>query len=248
MTNRVVVWFSCGAASAVAAQLAVQRYGAARVVVVYCDMARDEHPDNVRFRRDIEQWLGIPVRVIASARYASVNDVFEQRRYMSGPKGALCTVEMKKIPRFAFQAADDLHVFGLSADEATRIQTFSANNPELSLAWLLLDAGITKAECFRRLAAAGIQLPALYALGYKNNNCIGCVKASSPKYWALVRRTFPDVFTRRAEQSRAIGCQLVLLRGQRIYLDELPADDFGWLPFDDDLTCGPECGSLSHKG
>ena len=51
MNNRIVVWFSCGAASAVAAKLAVETYGD-RCHVVYCDTLASEHPDNARFFAD----------------------------------------------------------------------------------------------------------------------------------------------------------------------------------------------------
>lgn len=55
--KRRLVWFSCGAASAVAAKLAVETYGDA-VDVVYCDTLATEHPDNERFLRDVERWIG----------------------------------------------------------------------------------------------------------------------------------------------------------------------------------------------
>lgn len=54
--NRVVVWFSCGAASAVAAYLAIQKYGDS-AVIVNCDTLSSEHPDNLRFFYDVEVWL-----------------------------------------------------------------------------------------------------------------------------------------------------------------------------------------------
>lgn len=239
--RRIVVWFSCGAASAVAAKLAIAKYGSS-VEVVYCDLSRDEDADNPRFRRDVEAWIGQSVTVIHSDRYASVEDVFAHRHYMSGPAGAPCTVEMKKIPRFAYQRPDDVHVFGFTAEEGTRIAHFEANNPELHVSWVLRDAGMTKAQCFGRLELAGIALPKLYAAGFSNNNCLGCVKATSPKYWNLVRTYAPDVFARRAAQSRELGCRLTRVAGERIYLDELPADLDG--P-DEDIACGPECASQS---
>ena len=51
---------------------------------------------------------------------------------------------------------------------------------------------------------AGITPPAIYALGYPNANCIGCVKAASPTYWNLVRKTHPEVFEERAEDEQRI--------------------------------------------
>ena len=50
--SRVLSWFSCGDASAVASKLAVEKYGD-RCEVVYCDTLAHEHPDNFRFLKDI---------------------------------------------------------------------------------------------------------------------------------------------------------------------------------------------------
>lgn len=51
---RTVVWFSCGAASAVAAKLALQETPGA--IVARCVIG-NEHPDNWRFARDVARWL-----------------------------------------------------------------------------------------------------------------------------------------------------------------------------------------------
>jgi hypothetical protein len=236
----VIVWFSCGAASAVTASLAVRKYGAERTRVVYCNTLKSEHPDNARFLRDVEKWLGITVEVISSEKYASVDEVFEQTGWMSGPHGARCTVEMKKVPRYAFQQPDDQHMFGLTSDEQKRIREFEGNNPELTLEWVLRDAGITKDDCYSILREAGIELPVMYGLGFDHNNCMGCVKATSPAYWALVRQHFPDVFARRCKQSRDLGVRLVRYHGARIFLDELPEVITDKRP-QEDIECGPVC-------
>jgi hypothetical protein len=236
---RTVVWFSCGAASAVAAKLAVEQRGDA-VSVVYCDTSASESPDNPRFMRDVEQWIGRTVEVIRSDKYGSVDDVIDQRHYMSGVAGALCTVELKKIPRFAYQRPDDMHVFGYSAEEGPRIERFNANNPELSLWWVLQEAGLTKGDCLARLDDVGIELPILYRQGYRNNNCIGCVKATSSEYWNKIRADYPEVFTKRVEQSRALDVKLTRWKGERIYLDELPVVPVQ-MSFEN-VSCGPECG------
>lgn len=233
MPNRTIVWFSCGAASACAAKLTPE------AEIVYCDTLAEEHSDNVRFLVDVERWIARPVTVIRSADYTTVSDVFEKTRYMAGIKGARCTVEMKKVPRFAYQRPDDCHIFGLTADELGRIALFERNNPELALRWVLRDAGMTKADCHAMLAAAGIESPAMYKLGFKNNNCIGCVKATSPDYWNLVRLHFPEMFARRAQQGRTLGVRLARYKGERVFLDELP-DVFAGVQ-QEDIECGPIC-------
>lgn len=233
--GRLVVWFSCGAASACALKLVADR----EPLAVYCDVSSDEHSDNARFLRDVEQWTGITVQKIKSSKYSSVEEVFEARQYMAGTAGAPCTVEMKKVPRFTFQRADDTHIFGMSTDERKRIARFEADNHDLNLSWPLVDAGMSKADCLQMLKDAGIALPLKYLQGYENNNCHGCVKATSPHYWNLVRKTNPEVFARRCEQSRRIGAKLVRYKGERIYLDELRPDAAEVIT--EDLSCGPQC-------
>jgi len=241
MSQRTIVWFSCGVASAVTAKLAVQQLE--NVEVVNCDMSRDEHPDNLRFLTEVERWIGQPI-IRLKGKYDSVMDVFRKERYMSGIGGAKCTVEMKKKLRFAYQRPGDIHLFGFTADEGGRIEEFEANNHDLNLRWLLQEHGITKEECKGIIKFAGIKPSVMYDLGFKNANCIGCVKATSPKYWALVRLVDPVRFAELAKLSRELGCTLVVLKGKRIFLDELPPGE----PKDfkryrqEDISCGPECG------
>lgn len=245
--SRVVVWFSCGAASAVAAKLAIEKYGT-HACVVYCDTMQSEHPDNARFFDDVQRWLRREIITIKSTKYKSVDDVFEKRAYMAGIKGAVCTTEMKKIPRFHFQLPDDVHIFGFTDEEQRRITNFEQHNPDLRLDWILRDSGYSKKRCLYTLEQAGIQLPEMYRLGFANNNCLGCVKATSPTYWQRVRRNFPEVFERRAKRSREIGARLVRINNERKFLDELPPDEeFSlWAGIEDvreDLSCGPQCAT-----
>lgn len=244
MSGRVIVWFSRGAASACAAKLAVAKYPplnwGKRLVIAYCDTANTENPDGDRFQAEVERWIDYPITTIRSEKYASVDEVFERERYMSGIKGARCTTEMKKVPRLKFQRADDLHIFGFTVDESDRIQTFEQHNPELYLDWILRDGFVRKKDCYRMLESAGIELPEMYRLGFEHNNCIGCVKAQSPSYWQRTAKYFPDVFERRCRQSRDIGARLVRIKGVRMFLDEMPMDMKFNEP-DGDIDCGPFC-------
>lgn len=225
--RRVVVWFSCGVTSAVAAKIAIANADGAQVRVCYTDPG-GEHPDNQRFLADCERWFGQSVTVLKSNRYADPWDVFAKTRWLVGPSGARCTTELKKALRTAFQEPHrDVQVFGFDAEEARRAATFRKNNPEVCLWTPLIDRGLTKGECLAILQRAGIELPAMYRLGYRNNNCIGCVKGQSG-YWNKIRRDFPDVFDRMALVERDIGAAICKRYegGERIpvYLDELPPD------------------------
>lgn len=224
MSSRTLVWFSCGAASAVAAKIACMTLE--NVEVLYCDTLAYEHPDNVRFMRDVETWIGRPIKVIGSDKYTDIFDVFRRTGWLIGPSGARCTRELKANVRKRYQQPDDLHVFGLTADERHRIERFERNN-DIDCEWILADRGITKAECYEVLRGAGIELPAMYRLGYNNNNCIGCVKGQAG-YWNKIRRDFPEAFARMAALEREMGVAINKRYegGERIkvFLDELPPD------------------------
>jgi hypothetical protein len=243
---RIICWFSCGAASAVAAKKTIELCGNEHeVIIVNCDTRPSEHPSNYRFSEQCAKWFRQPIIYIRNSEYATVDEVFEKTRYMAGIAGARCTTELKKLPRHEFSRYDDVHVFGFTANkkEIKRAEDFAANNPELRLKWTLIELGITKGQCYRELIHAKIELPVMYLLGFDNNNCPGCVKASSPWYWSMVRRHFPDVFKRRCEQSRKLGVRLVeIWRHERIFLDELPDRLFSKPRRREDLSCGPQCG------
>ena len=239
---KVIAWFSCGASSAVAAKRAVEHPPDGRTVeIVYCNTLSTEHPDNKRFLSQCTIWFQQPIRVISSEDFQTVDEVFEKTGYMSGVKGARCTTEMKKIPRLKFASPDDIHVFGFTSNEGKRIREFESRNPDMRLRWMLRDLGITKADCLQELMVVPIRLPTMYLLGYRNNNCLGCVKSSSPGYWSKIRKDFPDVFKRRCEQSRKLGVRLVEIHHhERIFLDELPDQEFPYKG--ENISCGPECG------
>lgn len=243
--SRIIVWFSCGAASAVAAKKTLEFFPDRNVRIVCCDTRDSEHPDNFRFSADVEKWLGHPIEFIRNTQFETVDDVFEETKYMAGVRGARCTQELKKIPRLFYARPDDEHVFGFTAEEyRRRILPFEQRNPALNLIHILWWMEITKSDCYRIIQQAGIALPAMYLLGFNNNNCPGCVKATSPWYWSMVRRYFPEVFKRRCVQSRKLGVRLVEIHHhERIFLDELPEREFKPPRKKENLSCGPECGA-----
>lgn len=232
--SRLLGWFSCGAASAVAVKLT----GA---LPVYCETGA-EHPDNTRFLADCERWFGQQVTRLRSDKYADTWDVWDKRRWLAGPEGALCTIELKVIPRLAFQHPHDAHVFGYTADAAdlARAARLKANYPELDVRLPLIEQGLTKAACLAMVERAGIALPPMYAMGFHNNNCIPCVKATSPAYWALVRQWFPAEFARMARLSRDLDVRLCRIAGERAFIDEIPTDQPTTNPIQ------PSCDFLCH--
>jgi hypothetical protein len=232
--SRIIGWFSCGAASAVAVKIT----GADPV---YCETGA-EHPDNQRFMADCEAWFGKPVKRLRSDEYKDTWDVWEKTRWLAGVNGARCTTELKVKPRLEFQRPDDLHVFGYTADQADvdRAYRLRQNYPELRLWCPLIERGLTKAACLDMVQRAGIKLPPMYAMGFQNNNCIPCVKATSPAYWALIRKRFPAEFARMAKLSRDLDVRLCRIDDERRFIDEIPANHPTTNPIQ------PSCDFLCH--
>jgi len=233
--NRVISWFSCGAASAVATHLVPD------AVPVYCETG-SEHEDNKRFLSDCEKWFGRKVTCIKSAEFDDTWHVWEKTRWLAGVKGARCTTELKVIPRLEFQHPYDIHIFGYTADGADikRATQLRENYPELTIKTPLIDAGLTKSAVLALIKTAGIKIPEMYQLGFQNNNCIPCVKATSPNYWALIRKEFPDQFKRMADLSRKLNVRLCRIKGERSFIDEIPLNQ----PMSDPIQ--PACDFLCN--
>jgi hypothetical protein len=241
---RVLCWFSCGAPSTVATKLAIEKYSATHTVeVLYCDTSKYEHPDNRRFFKDAERYFGQRIKKLKSEKYKDIYDVFRQTRYLVGVKGARCTTELKKKPRLDYQRADDIHVFGYTKEEKDRIDDFKQKNPELETDFILYERDISKRECLLALRDAGIELPTMYKLGYKNDNCIGCVKGGAG-YWNKIRVDFPAVFRKMAKLERelnvAINKRYEGKERVRVFLDELDPNA-GDYPNEPDISCGVQC-------
>jgi len=246
----IVVWFSNGAASAVALQETLKQYGATHDVRAVNHPVIEEDEDNLRFAADVERWLGVKIEYSTHPKYpnCSAVEVWDRRKAMSFVHGAPCTVHLKKEAGQHYMRTNkvDHIVLGFTADEKTRHERFILTERSNVLP-VLIDAGLTKADCLARIEAAGIALPRVYAEGYPNANCIGCVKATSATYWNLVRKTRPEVFAQRAEQSRRLGKKLVRVAGERIFLDELSPDAKGRPLKNFHVECGVFCEEWSSN-
>lgn len=226
MSGRILAWVD-GANSAVMAKLELAEQP--EIEPVHIDLGDSTDEDSHRFIDDCEAWFGKPITRIKSDDFANIDEVFEARKYLSHMKGAPCTRAMKFAPRLAFQRPDDTHLWGYTADilDMKRAVRMAQRYPELKQHAPLIARGITKIASHAILERASIRRPRVYDLGFPNGNCIGCVKSTSPSYWALVRQQFPAVFARRAEQSRRFGARLTHLPGrgdERFFIDEIPGD------------------------
>ena len=212
-----VVWLSAGVSSFVAGYLAenVDEY-------IYIDID-DQHPDSMRFIHDCEQVLGKEVTVLRSPYYSTVEQVCLSVRYVNGVHGAPCTRLLKKQVRKAWEQehmTDDLtYVWGMDRDEKNRADRIIQGFPQFKHEFPLIDKWLTKDDAHGICRQLGIKRPAMYDMGYNNNNCVGCVKGGAG-YWNKIRQDFPKVFEARSRMERNIGHSI--LKG--CFLDELPPD------------------------
>lgn len=230
-TPREIAWID-GVNSVVMGWFELQRNP--NLIFVHCDLGDSVDEDSHRFINDVEIWYGKPIIRIKSAEFNTIDDVFEKRKYLSGINGAPCTGAMKVVPRMNFQLPSDIHFWGYTADrlDTNRFLNMQKSHPLLKQRAPLIDLGLRKEDTHEILAMFGIRRPYVYDIGMPNGNCIGCVKSTSPNYWALIRLFFPVVFARRCEQARRFGVRLVIIRREkqadgkmkniRIFPDEIP--------------------------
>ena len=229
---KTVGWFSTGGDSAVAIKLMIDQIDE----IIYIHIG-DQHHDSLRFKEDCESWYDRPITVIQSP-YESVEAACMKARYINGAKGAACTRILKREVRMKWEYERPLdeklrYVWGIDCTEQDRLydpkKGLIAKMPNQDHVSPLIDKNITKAIAHEILSASGIKRPAMYDLGYHNNNCIGCVKGGKG-YWNKIRRDFPDVFDARAKMEREIGATCIKeeIKGpdgkkmfRRVFLDEL---------------------------
>lgn len=215
----IISWWSAGVTSAVATKLAIQEFGKSEVKPIYFQID-SAHTDNKRFIEQCQDWYDCEIEVWRSEKYLDQFDVIKKTKYVNGPSGARCTLELKKKVRQRVEKELEYRgqVFGFeySKKEINRAIRFKEQYPDARPFFPLIEKKMTKPECLHFLDKAKIEVPAMYNLGYKNNNCIGCVKGGAG-YWNKIRVDFPDHFSRMASLEREIGRSCL----RNDFLDEL---------------------------
>ena len=233
--KRIVCWFSCGAASAVATKIAIsENAGKLPLIIAYTEVI-EEHSDNKRFLNDCEKWFGQEIIILGNDKYKrSIYETFKTSA-MNIKGSAPCTQKLKKQVRIKFEQPTDRQVFGYTAEEQNRLDRFIDANNDVDIWTPLIDKGLAKEDCLAMLKNANIELPEMYRLGYHNNNCIGCVKGGMG-YWNKIKVDFPEHFKRMANLER-FKSQTVL---KDRYLDELRPTD-GNYPQEQNIECSIFC-------
>lgn len=211
----IVSWFSAGVSSFVATWLLRDRID--KILYIHID---DQHPDSLRFVAEAQALLSMGIEVLQSD-YGSVSAVIKHRRFIKSAFGAQCTEKLKKVVRKEWEYTHDkegpfTYVWGYDLDESHRKDRLVEAMPNQTHLFPLIDAGMTKADAHGLCKKLGLARPAMYTLGYNNNNCIGCVKGGMG-YWNKIRVDFPETFQHMALVEREIGHSCL----KDCFLDEL---------------------------
>ena len=214
-----VCWISAGVSSFVAGYLVRDTVDEFLYIQI-----EDQHEDSDRFIADCEKALGREIKQIKSEEYSCVGDVCRAFRFVASAYGAKCTEVLKKRVRkkweFEHQDFDITYVWGMDLNEKNRADNLIESMPDFHHEFPLIDRELTKADAHGICASLGIKRPAMYDLGYSNNNCRGCVKGGKG-YWNKIRHDFPEVFADRAKMEREIGHSILHDENGPIFLDEL---------------------------
>lgn len=236
LTNKksIICWWSGGITSAVACKIAIDLYGKDMCRVIMID-TQNEDPDTYRFLKDCQRWYGVNIEVITGLdnktnikdidstlvdiglSYSSIEDVWRAHKSLNVATGAICSTQLKRKVRESWQEVNDFthQVFGFEFEkkEFNRANGLRKNHPKARGIYPLLMMGYDKDDCLRIVREAGLEIPRMYRLGFRNNNCFstGCVQGGIG-YWQKMKSDFPDKFNKMADMEH----ELTTLRGEPV--------------------------------
>lgn len=211
----VIGWFSGGITSAIACKLCVDWFGKENVRIVFID-TKSEDKDTYRFKHQCESWYGIKIETITNSKYKNVEEVWFKYLSLNVAHGAICSTEMKRAVREAFQKENNFSFqafgFEFTKKEMNRAKALQLNHPDSNPIFPLLSLLIDKQKCFKMLPK-WILPPTSYLEGFGNNNCLerGCVQGGIG-YWQKMQREKPDKFDHMA----LVEHQLTDLKGKPV--------------------------------
>lgn len=208
---KIIGWWSGGVTSAIACKIAIDLYSIEQCRLIMIDTG-NEDDDTYRFKQDCESLYHKKIEIIRNPKYDCIQDVWYKFRSLNVANGAICSSELKREVRKEWQTRNtyDHQVFGFDIDEPKRAKGLMINYPQSRPIYPLLFHALSKKACIERLGDYGIEIPATYRYGFRNNNCFktGCVQGGI-EYWQKIQTDFPEKFEAMAN----IEHELTTLKG-----------------------------------
>jgi hypothetical protein len=207
---RHVVLFSGGHSSALVAIEVVRRYGTNGVVLLNHDInPRVEDADVKRFKREVAEYLGLPITYANHPRWEEWDqfDAVRHARAFKVKNGEeLCTNRLKTAPFRAWLETNAppgtcTLFYGFDANEQKRIR----RRATIAAGWGY-ETAYPLAHWKRTIQSTreiGVEPPLGYST-FKHANCVGCLKAGW-QHWYIVYATRPDVWRRGKDAEDDIG-------------------------------------------
>ncbi len=192
---RNIIALSGGVASAYTADVVLETIDAD--ALLYFNDTKWEHADLFRFLRDLENHWGRQIFIDPNEK--SPEDVFYDKNFLGNNRVPLCSRVLKAEKLQNFAQAGDVVFFGIDITECHRSLRIAAVYEKLNIKtrFPLIEAQILKPTIFEWLEKINIEIPELYKLGFKHNNCSGGCVRSGQKQWLHLLRVLPDVFAER---------------------------------------------------
>lgn len=202
----IICWWSGGITSAVACKLAIDFYTKDRCRVIMID-TKNEDEDTYRFKKDCEELYGIEIEsiTIIGDSFNSIEDIWYKHCSLNVATGAICSTVAKREVRELWQKSNKYsnQVFGFEFEkkEFNRAMSMKLNHPKSKPIFPLLMMGYDKNDCIKLMTEWGIEVPRVYKLGFKNNNCFntGCVQGGIG-YWQKMKKDFPEKYYAMAKR------------------------------------------------
>lgn len=214
-----IVFYSGGKGSFVAAKRVIEKHGKDNVILLFSD-TKIEHEDLYRFLDETGEFLGVEVTTIEDGR--TPWQVFKDAKYIGGTRGARCSIELKRLVarkwiEERFEKDEVVLHFGIDVFEKERTKGIGRQWQDYDCQYpLMWQPWATYSTVIDEVKKSGIEMPAMYLLGFSHNNCGGfCVKAGLSHY-ANVLKTMPEKYLQyekeEAEVYEHIGAVRPFLR------------------------------------
>lgn len=206
-----IVCFSGGHSSGVVAIEVVRKFGRDSVVLLNHDISsRVELPDVKRFKRQVSEYLGIPITYANHDSFEGATPiaVCVQAKTWVNPNNRtiLCTHRLKTDPFYKWLSANyqtgDVCYYGMDANETSRIARRSS---AMGADGFLVDFPLaTWADrTIHKTMQVGIAPPLQYDV-FNHANCMGCLKAGW-QHWYIIYCRIPWLWTEAKEAEAIIG-------------------------------------------
>jgi len=198
-----VIAFSGGIQSSYMTLMLVKELPKSSIILLFHD-TKTEPSDNYRFRREISEYIGIPITEFSDGR--DIWQVFDDENFLGNNRIPICSMKLKVIPaqKFYKKINDDFVVYiGYNMYEHRRAQKICARYPKIKYKFPLLERKISMCEIISGIKSTGITLPKMYK-HFKHANCVPCARMGKSD-WRKVKKFYPDRFKKALEYEKKFG-------------------------------------------